>query len=198
MLWSIKTGVSTARAQAWRWAGAVLLSGLVGLGAGQILKNKVSGSVSVVDGESMEPTYSCGTRVYTGPITSSLQRGDIVLLDDAHRDYALKRIVGLPGESVVLWRGHVFINGTMLREPYLPKNTFTLADERSNLFNFQLSTNQYFVLGDNRMHSMDSRFYGPISRDRIKSRVPLPQETLRADFAPYHLPSPGHRMIQAL
>lgn len=198
MRWPIEFRLNTAPGQAWRWASAILLSGLVGLGAGQILKNNVSGAVSVVDGESMEPTYSCGTCVYTAPISTPLQRGDIVLLDDAHREYALKRIVGLPGESIVLWRGHVFVNGTMLREPYLSKNSFTLADERSNTTSFQLSANEYFVLGDNRLHSMDSRFYGPVNRHRIKSRVPLPQETLRADFAPYRLPSPGQRMIQAL
>ena len=181
-----------------RWALAILLSGMAGLAVGRVVKGSISGFVSVVDGDSMAPAYSSGSRVYSAPITTPLARGDVVLVDDAHADYALKRIVALPGESVRLWRGQVFIDGKMLREPYLPRHTFTLPDERSGVQIFKLQADQYFVLGDNRLWSIDSRAYGPVDCARIKSRVPVPPETLQAEFTPYALPASGQRMIRAL
>jgi len=66
------------------------------------------------------------------------------MLDDNEGEFALKRIVGLPGETVVLWRGYVFINGRMLVEPYLPKYTFTFPDEKAHRNTFKLGENEYF------------------------------------------------------
>jgi signal peptidase I len=181
-----------------RWLLAVILSGIIGVAFGHIVKDSVSGSVSVVDGISMVPTFQSGARVYSAPISSPLLRGDIVLLDDAQKEYAIKRIVGMPGETVQLWRGHVFIDGKMLREHYLPKNVLTVPDDWSTTWTFKLNGEQYFVLGDNRFDSVDSRAYGPVNRGQIKSRVPMPRDVLRADFAPYGLPPRGTRMIEAL
>lgn len=175
----------------------VVLAALVGIAAGHVVIDSL-GSVSVVDGASMEPTYEPGARVYTAPIGSPLKRGDIVLVDDGKKDYALKRIVGMPGETVRLWRGYVFINHKMLIEPYLPKYTYTFPDERNDHTTFALQPDQYFVLGDNRLISSDSRYYGPILRKRIQSRVPLPDNSLRAYVVPYTLPDEGKRTIQPL
>src|SRR5262249_3558397 len=111
-----------------RWCLAVGLAALMGVAAGYTVLG-VSGSVSVVDGVSMEPTYHPGARVFTVPISSTLERGDIVLVDDGKSDYALKRIIGLPGETLQLWRGYVFIDKRMLREPYLAKHTYTAPDQ---------------------------------------------------------------------
>src|SRR4051794_21924546 len=97
-----------------RWLFTVSLSPVLGIAAGHKVIAAISGSVSVVDGNSMSPTYTSGERVYTAPISTPLQRGDIVLMDDRLEEYALKRIVGMPGETVHLWRGYVFINRIML------------------------------------------------------------------------------------
>jgi signal peptidase I len=175
----------------------VVLAALVGIAAGHTVIGSL-GSISVVDGASMEPTYEPGARVYTGPISSTLQRGDIVLVDDGNKDYALKRIVGMPGEIVQLWRGYLFINHKMLMEPYLPKHTYTFPDEHNDTTSFELAEAEYFVLGDNRLLSSDSRAYGPIERKHIRSRVPLPESEMRAYALPYTLPEEGKRTIRPL
>jgi signal peptidase I len=184
--------------QAHRWFLAVVAGALMGVAAGKTVIGSVSGSVSVVDGISMAPTYQSGQRVYTAPIGTELERGDIVLLDDGKREYALKRIIGLPGETVHLWRGRVFIDRQMLQELYLSRLTYTSPDERTETYVFHLKAGEYFVLGDNRLCSVDSRAYGPVQRKQIKSRVPLPENSLRPTFAPYTLPEPGKRMIREL
>lgn len=178
-----------------RWCLAVGLAALMGIAAGHTVLG-VSGSVSVVDGLSMEPAYEPGARVLTVPVSSALERSDIVLVDDGNPDYALKRVIGLPGEVVQLWRGYVFINAMMLREPYLAKHTYTSPDQTTETSTFRLGKGQYFVMGDNRDYSVDSRAYGPIQRKQIKSRVPIP--AVHASFVGFTLPSPGGRTIRPL
>ncbi len=180
-----------------RWLIAIALAAATGIIAGHTVI-AVSGSVSVVDGASMAPTFAPGSRVYTAPISGPIRRGDIVLIDDGQKEYALKRIIGMPGETVQLWRGYVFINGKMLSEGYLRKHTYTFPDPVNDISRFKLTRDEYFVMGDNRPRSVDSRRYGPIDRDRIKSRVPPSTDTVRASFSNYTLPVPGKRNIKAL
>jgi signal peptidase I len=167
----------------------------VGVGAGHVF----IGSVYVVDGTSMTPTYPAGTHLYGAPISTLLERGDVVLLDDGQEDYAVKRIVGLPGETVQLWRGRVFINREMLVEPYLSKHVYTYPVEPLRRgATFVLGEDQYFVLGDNRPWSADSRTYGPVGRKQIKRRVPQSEDFVCAYFAPYTLPAYGKSLIRRL
>jgi signal peptidase I len=180
-----------------RWFVAISLAAITGVIAGHTVI-AVSGSVSVVDGSSMSPTFPPGSRVYTAPISTPLKRGDIVLVDDGNKEYALKRIIAVPGETLQMWRGYVFINRKMLREPYLTKHTYTFADPLSELAKFKLAPNQYFVMGDNREYSVDSRRYGPVDRSQVKSRVPSFGGSMRACFSSYTLPAPGKRTIKAL
>jgi signal peptidase I len=181
-----------------RWLLAIIFAAIVGIVTGHTVIASVSGSVSVVDGASMAPTFPSGTRIYSAPISTSLARGDVVLIDDGNKGYALKRIVAMPGETVQMWRGYVFIDRKMLREPYLGKHTYTFPDSFSQISIFKLTEGQYFVMGDNRDYSVDSRRYGPIERDQIKSRVPAFGNSLRACFGAYTLPSEGKRNIKAL
>jgi signal peptidase I len=125
-----------------------------------------------------------------------VQRGDVVVLDDGQKEYAMKRVVGMPGETVFLWRGKVFINKKLLYEPYLPKHTYTIPFERQDFF--VLGNDQYFVLGDNRMESADSRSYGPVNEDQLKRRIPAAPNALRAEFRPFTLPAPGKTLMRAL
>ena len=152
-----------------------------------------------VEGTSMEPNFPAGTQLYGAPISTPLDRGDVVLLDDGKEDYAVKRIIGLPGESVQLWRGQVFINRQMLIEPYLPKHIYTYPVEpKRRGATFMLGEKQYFVLGDNRPYSADSRTYGPVNRKQIKRRVPAPEGFVCAYLAPYTLPVYGRSLIRPL
>jgi signal peptidase I len=180
-----------------RWFITVFAGALFGIAAGHTVIGSISGSISVVDGNSMAPTYVSGERIYTAPITTPLRRGDIVLINDGG-NYALKRVVAMPRETVHLWRGYVFINRTMLREPYLSKHTYTCPSQQNEISVFELGEDQYFVLGDNRTSSVDSRAYGPIERSQIKSRVPLPDSFLRPSFAAFTLPRDGKRTIRPL
>ncbi len=97
------------------------------------------------------------------------QRGDIVILrppTDNSKDF-IKRVIALPGEQLIVRDGAVFINGHHLNEPYLPEQWTVF----NNLSVTKIPPNQYFVMGDNRNRSQDSRTFGPISRDRIDGRA---------------------------
>jgi signal peptidase I len=193
--------------QTWRWTQRLwqrraLRTGLaagvavvLGIGAGRTFV----GSVYVVEGTSMNPSYPPGTHLYGAPISTALERGDVVLLDDGNEDYAVKRIIGLPGETVHVWRGRVFINRQMLVEPYLPAHTYTYPSERARRgATFQLGEDEYFVLGDNRLYSADSRTYGPVPRSHIKRRVPPPDNFVTAYSSAYTLPAYGRTTIRPI
>lgn len=121
--------------------------------------------LAVVSGSSMEPSYYDGdllfinkTRLY------ELQRGDIVLLPDENGDVMVKRIVGLGGEYVEAKDGIVYIDGKALDEPYLTEST-------EDMEGIYVDVGSYFVMGDNRDNSYDSRILGGIPEDEIIGKV---------------------------
>lgn len=135
-----------------------------------------------VNGESMDPTLQTGEYLLTEKISYRFgepKRGDIIVFRAPTQacigdgcDY-IKRIIGLPGEKVLVKDGHFYVNGQLLDESeYLaasvPTNpgAFT-ADERE----ITLGEGQYFVSGDNRPGSADSRFWGPIDQKAIIGRA---------------------------
>ena len=96
-------------------------------------------------------------------------RGDVVvaLLEDCERSI-LKRVIGLPGDQVAFSEGMLLINGQKLEEPYLRGLPPYLGLGNSC---FTTGPDEYFLMGDNRAHSADSRHYGPLSRSRIAARA---------------------------
>ena len=102
------------------------------------------------------------------------QRGDIVILrppTDNSKDF-IKRVIALPGERLLIRDGIVYINGRKLDEPYLPEAWTVFNNWPANGTNGQvMGTDQYFVMGDNRNKSQDSRSFGPISKERIDGRA---------------------------
>jgi signal peptidase I len=138
---------------------------------------------------SMEPTLHCAkpadgcrSRVSDRIIANRLvyrfhapERGDIIVFNAPPRVEAacdaggayIKRIIGLPGETVSMRAGRVFINGAPLREPYLGA---TFRGDESGSWG-RVPRGGYFVLGDNRTMSCDSRRWGSVPRDRIIGRA---------------------------
>jgi signal peptidase I len=102
------------------------------------------------------------------------QRGDIIILrppTDNSKDF-IKRIIALPGERLLISGGFVYINGHKLDEPYLPEAWTQLRDwSPSGPDGTVVPPNSYFVMGDNRNRSQDSRVFGFIGRDRIDGRA---------------------------
>jgi signal peptidase I len=134
-------------------------------------------------GQSMEPTFYTGERVLVEKVTkhfSDYQRGDVVVLHPPSNDSVdyIKRIVALPGEKIKISNCKVFIfsDGKTyeLAEPYLPSDVCTGGGNMAKEGRFvQVEDNQYFVLGDNRANSADSRYFGPVEKDRILGKAVL-------------------------
>src|SRR5258708_2516979 len=106
------------------------------------------------------------------------QRGDIIILrppTDNSKDF-IKRIIAVPGERLLIRDSIVYINGHRLVEPYLPEawTANTSCDQCGNPDGCVMASDQYFVIGDNRNRSQDSRIFGPIVRDRIDGRACVP------------------------
>jgi signal peptidase I len=129
-----------------------------------------------IPSESMVPTLKVGDRVLVNKLSYHLHpvhRGDIVVFgappgtETAQIKDLVKRVIGLPGETIEgRADGHVYINGVLLKEPYLPK------DVRSKQFGpYRVPAHSYYVLGDNRQFSKDSTVFGPIPRSKIVGRV---------------------------
>jgi signal peptidase I len=129
-----------------------------------------------IPSESMEPTLKPGDRVLVNKLSYDLHpihRGDIVVFkrppgesgDPSIKDL-IKRVIGLPGDTIEQRDGNVYINGVQLKEPYLPAGTVT-----TSLPVRVIPSGQYFVMGDNRTNSKDSRFIGTIPGSLIVGRA---------------------------
>jgi signal peptidase I len=123
----------------------------------------------VVSGEAMSPTYNNGAYLIIDKFDKSFERGNVVVFDTSFiKGYEgqtfIKRIVGLPLEKVEIKDGKVSINGQVLNESYVSGDT-------SGDTSITLNQNEYFVLGDNRSKSFDSRMWGPLNKSNIEGKV---------------------------
>jgi signal peptidase I len=119
-----------------------------------------------VSGASMEPTVPAGGHIWVSTIVGTIERGDIVVMRSAEGRDHLRRVVVLPGEVFDIVDGRVRIGGTPLDEPYvLPARR---SHERYGPYT--VPAGQYFLMGDNRAASLDSRHQGAIPRSQIWAR----------------------------
>jgi signal peptidase I len=132
----------------------------------------------VVSGPSMLPNFHDRDYLIVDRLSYRLhqpQRGDVIVLKYPKdtSQYFIKRIIGLPGESIEFKQGHVIIfnqqypQGQTLEEPYLPSQVETIGNSQA----VHLGDGQYYVLGDNRMASSDSRVWGILPQEDIVGRV---------------------------
>jgi signal peptidase I len=130
-----------------------------------------------IPSESMDPTLKIGDRVFVNKLSykfHDVHRGDIVVFDRPPAEQGgdpaikdlIKRVIGLPGDKVEGHQGHIFINDKMLAEPYLPSSTTTLDFPAQTI-----PAKHYWVMGDNRLRSKDSRYFGPIDDSLIVGRA---------------------------
>lgn len=129
----------------------------------------------LVQGASMEPNFDDGDFLLVDEISyrfKNPERGDVIVFraPTEEKQYYIKRVIGLPGETVAVEDGEVFVNKSKLDESYLPEGTVTRTLQQSE---FTLGANQFFVLGDNRIVSFDSRNWGPLSREKIVGLVQM-------------------------
>jgi len=89
------------------------------------------------------------------------------LRDPLDNGFSVKRIVAAGGDSVYLKDGAIYVNGQLMQESYLAAGTKTFASVTVREQFFRCAPNQYFVLGDNRGNSIDSRAYGPVPKQNI-------------------------------
>jgi len=127
-----------------------------------------------VEGTSMLPRLHDGERIFVNKLIyyglPELERGDIVVFwypDDPTKSY-IKRVIGLPGETVQLRGGHILVNGRELQEPYLDPALNAAPDERAPVY---VKPHYYFVMGDNRDNSSDSRTWGLVPEKYIYGKA---------------------------
>ena len=127
----------------------------------------------IVRGESMRPSFREGDQLVVNPWAyrrSAPRRGDVAVVRDPRLSarHELKRIVGLAGEEVRLEDGLLHVDGAVLDEPYLAGLPSTLGLESRR---WSVGPDEYFVMGDDRVRSTDSREYGPVSADLLVGRA---------------------------
>lgn len=134
----------------------------------------------IVYGESMAPTFHDKDRLVISKI-NTIHRFDIIVFDapDVADEQYVKRVIGVPGDSVEMKDDILYINGEAVDEPYLDREEI-VSEKLTGDFTLQELTGKsvvpqdsYFVLGDNRLYSKDSRFFGFISADAVSGEVKL-------------------------
>jgi signal peptidase I len=125
-----------------------------------------------VEGTSMAPLLSDQERIFINKFVyrfESIHRGDVVVFWyplDRSKSF-IKRVVGLPGETIEIRRGVVFVNGQTIAEPYVPPQYADVTDYGPT----RVALGCYFVMGDHRISSNDSRVFGPVASQYIYGRA---------------------------
>lgn len=125
--------------------------------------------ITYVRGDSMEPTYSESNWLVSVPAAyafSSPERGDVILMErpSLTSGYIIKRVIALPGETVEIRDGIIFIDGRAIEDQ------FSVFDDQNDFGPLYVEEDRYFLLGDNRLKSNDSRFWVEPTVDKTELR----------------------------
>lgn len=128
----------------------------------------------IVDGASMDPTFKSGQYLIVDELTyhfKSPERGSVLIFKYPRdpKKYFVKRVIGLPGETVIIENGTVQIINTENPQGFTIDEPYVQFDKDED-FSYTLSEEEYFVLGDNRLGSADSRIWGPVPEENIVGR----------------------------
>ncbi len=129
-----------------------------------------------IPSESMTPTLEVGDRIFVNKFVyrfSEPERGDVVVFESkgTEDEDLIKRVIALPGDHVALYDGELYVNFRRLDEPYVqtPYTQNVFSDD--SLSALTVPEGKVLVLGDNRVNSRDSRFFGPVSMDTIEGEA---------------------------
>jgi len=137
-----------------------------------------------IDGPSMQTTLMPQDRVLVNKMSYKLHdihRGDVIVFDrvtnQVQHDDLIKRVLGLPGETLEIRSCIVYIDGVQVDEPYLnPEQTSQIepsarCGSHTDMAPIEVPEDMVFVMGDNRVQSLDSRVFGPIDTDKVRGRA---------------------------
>ncbi len=180
-------GPPQPRASSARWIREGIIVVVVAVLVAVLLRTFVVQTFFIPSG-SMEPTLQIGDRILVNKLSYHLHgvdRGDIVVFSRPPAENCggpevndlVKRVIGLPGDVMSLSGGYVYVDGKRLDESWLPASEQGVtsagpAGTASDLAHpYRIPANDYFVMGDNRTDSCDSRYWGPISKSLIVGKV---------------------------
>jgi len=133
-------------------------------------------NISTVKGQSMQPTLWEGEKLFINKITLSFanpKRGEVIVLHDPstgenRREYLVKRVIGIPGDTVEVREHKLYVNGIIKEEPYIDTEI-----QDPDFAPITVESDRYFVMGDNRHagESKDSRYFGSVPQDIIVGRA---------------------------
>jgi signal peptidase I len=178
-----------AKGSSTRWIVELVTVVVVAVLIAVLLRTFVVATYSIPSG-SMEPTLQIGDRIVVNKLSYHLHgvdRGDIVVFstppteDCAGQPVSdlVKRVIGLPGETISLADGRVYINGHVLTEPYLPSDarndTYPGPSNAAYSLNhaYRIPAGEVFMMGDNRSQSCDSRYWGTVRESTIVGKVDM-------------------------
>ena len=163
----------------WEWVFVVV----VAIGAAMLIRMFLFQQY-YIDGPSMQTTLMPEDRVLVNKMSYKLHdihRGDVIVFDrvtnEVQHDDLIKRVLGLPGETLEIRSCVVYINGVQVEEPYLnPEQTSQIepnarCGRHTDMAPVVVPDEQVFVMGDNRVQSFDSRDFGPIDTDKVRGRA---------------------------
>jgi len=131
----------------------------------------------IVEGASMQPNFEDGQYLIIDEISyrfNSPQRGDVAIFHPPtdSKTYYIKRVIGLPGETVELREGNIYIYNDEYPEGFrLNESNYLIKSRITQIGKTSLKDNEYYLVGDNRDNSLDSRRFGPVKIDNIKGKV---------------------------